>query len=107
MSLYPVRVAYLLNRSFWETVKQWRENPEQLDQEVRDILHRATEYAERLKAKGVPLDVRREYVNNFIAPTDVPDRVSPDEDLYVQVIEWAQVQGEKLLQEVEARQKNA
>lgn len=102
MSMFPVRVAYLLNRDFHGTVKQWKENPEQLNQEVREILERASLYAAELKAKGVPMDARQEYVNHFIAPTDVPDRVSPDENLYVQVIEWAQEQGEKL-----ARDRNA
>jgi hypothetical protein len=99
MSLYPVRMTYLLNRDFHGTVKQWRENPDQLDQEIRDALMRASQYAEEMEAKGLTPEERREYVNNFLAPQDVPDVESPDESLYSEVMEWADERAAILIKE--------
>jgi len=100
---YPTRMRYLLMQDFEGTVQMWRENPKQLDKEIRNHLRRAREYDLELKEQGLPEDEREELVYNFLAPTDVPDVPSPDEDLYVQVIEWAEEKGAQLLGEQKAK----
>ncbi len=105
MSQYPTRMRYLLMEDFHGTVKKWRENPEQLDKEINNHLQRTSDYAEELKAKGIPEWQREEYLSNFLAPTDVPDVPSPDEDLYVQVIEWAEKKGDQLLFDMKDKKK--
>lgn len=92
-------MAYLLNRDFRGTVKKWIENPEGLELEIREILSRATVYAKELKAKGIPQLERDEYVQHFIAPTDIPDEISPDEDLYEEIMTWAAEMGQRLSEE--------
>ena len=94
---YPTRMRYLLMQDFEGTVKKWRKRPDQLRSEIRNHLRRAREYDLELKEKGLPEDEREELVYNFLAPTDVPDVPSPDEDLYVKVIEWAEKMGEQML----------
>ena len=105
MSLYPVRMRYLLMRDFRGTVKKMKESPGKLDKEIRSDLQRAGDYAKELMENGLPLDQREELVNNLLAPTDVPDVESPDEDLFVDAMTWAEQKGAELLKERKAQRK--
>ena len=99
MSLYRSRMVYLLNRDFYGTVKQWRENPAQLDRDIRNVIDRATEYAHELKMRGIDTRFVAEYVQNMVAPVDLPNVTIPDETLYAQVMKWAVEQEYRLLEE--------
>jgi hypothetical protein len=99
MSLFKSRVLYLLNRDFEGTGEKFRTDPNGLKQEVLEVLRRAGQYAKELKQNRPQLNSmeRGELVQNFVAPTDVEDRWPPDENLYEQIMDWADVQEDALM----------
>jgi hypothetical protein len=87
--MFKTRLKYLLARSFDYTVRQWREEPEGLRAEIMAGLERAAEYRAEHRQKDLMSFEIHELVFNFISPPDIPSRVAPVNEVYDQIVDWA------------------
>jgi hypothetical protein len=94
--LFVSRMDYLLLRDFKGTAEQYRKDRAVLKAEVWETVRESGRYHKRLKNQGDLMSYEiDELVNNFIAPTDVPDVDPPDLELYGEIIEWAERESER------------
>ena len=65
--MFKTRLKYLLMRDSKNTVKQWQEDPEDLEAEILADLERAAEYREKLERRDLVSFEINDLVYNFIS----------------------------------------
>ena len=94
--LFVTRMEYLLLRNFNGIAEQYRKDRSALAAEVWETVRASGRYHTKLENQGDLMSYEiDELVNNFIAPTDVPDVDPPDLELYERIMEWAELESEK------------